>query len=261
MIGRYFLPTGRLLPDQGKLAPASMLPPAESAPSWTWLALLAAIAGHAVFLMLLAESFIAPRPIMQTLPQPVTVSLLSQPAPSPQPRARPEPQPSPAPVKPADKPAPVKRKPPPKPQAKPAPIPKKTMAAPLPEPAAAVSPPPAAAAPIAAAPPKTAGKPAESAKPASLEAPNFNAAYLHNPAPRYPAVSRRLGEEGRVLLRVEVTEQGSPASVSLHASCGSSRLDQAALEAVRQWRFVPAKRDGRNVNAVVIVPVKFSIEG
>jgi len=95
----------------------------------------------------------------------------------------------------------------------------------------------------------------------SYHAPNFNAAYLHNPNPNYPAISRRLGEQGKVLLRVQVTADGTASLVVLHVSSGSERLDQAALEAVKKWRFIPAKRGEQAISASVIVPVRFSIEG
>lgn len=90
---------------------------------------------------------------------------------------------------------------------------------------------------------------------------SFNAAYLQNPAPAYPSISRRLGEQGKVLLSVQVTADGVAGSVELQTSSGSTRLDQAALEAVKKWRFVPAKRGGQAASASVIVPVRFSIEG
>ncbi|HEY8098821.1 MAG TPA: energy transducer TonB [Methylobacter sp.] len=95
----------------------------------------------------------------------------------------------------------------------------------------------------------------------TYQSPNFNAAYLNNPAPDYPSVSRRMGEQGLVLLRVQVTANGATASVELQTGSGSDRLDQAALEAVKKWRFVPAKRGEQPVSASVTVPVSFSIEG
>ncbi|MCI0655214.1 MAG: energy transducer TonB [Methylococcaceae bacterium] len=97
--------------------------------------------------------------------------------------------------------------------------------------------------------------------PASDLAASFNAAYLHNPAPQYPAISRRLGEQGVVLLSVTVTAGGAASSVSIQSSSGWSRLDQAALNCVKDWRFVPARRSGQAVNASVIVPIRFSLEG
>ncbi len=95
----------------------------------------------------------------------------------------------------------------------------------------------------------------------AYQSPSFNAAYLNNPTPDYPSVSRRLGEQGLVLLHVQVTEDGTAGSVTLQTGSGSTRLDQAALEAVKKWRFVPAKRGEQAVSASVVVPVRFSIEG
>jgi protein TonB len=113
--------------------------------------------------------------------------------------------------------------------------------------------------PIASTAATKVSKPADNEQ--SYQSPSFNAAYLNNPAPDYPALSRRLGEQGKVLLHVQVTADGAAASVSLQASSGSSRLDEAALSAVKQWRFVPAKRGGQTVRASVVVPVSFSLEG
>lgn len=93
------------------------------------------------------------------------------------------------------------------------------------------------------------------------QAPSFNAGYLHNPPPKYPAMSRRLGEQGKVLLKVMVSADGGALSVALHASSGFSRLDEAAITAVKDWRFVPAKRSGQTISASVVVPIKFSLGG
>jgi protein TonB len=103
------------------------------------------------------------------------------------------------------------------------------------------------------------------AKDASGEAspelpPSFRAAYLRNPEPHYPAVSRRLAEQGSVQLRVLVTAEGRPARVDLHRSSGFSRLDEAAAAAVREWRFVPAKHGSTPVEAAVIVPIVFRLD-
>lgn len=90
--------------------------------------------------------------------------------------------------------------------------------------------------------------------------PAFNAAYLRNPPPRYPLAARRNSEEGTVLLRVLVTIDGSAARVELDRSSGSTSLDGAALEAVRNWRFVPARRGSQNIEDWVRVPVVFRLE-
>lgn len=90
--------------------------------------------------------------------------------------------------------------------------------------------------------------------------PQFEAAYLNNPRPAYPAMSRRLGEEGRVEVEVQVQPDGLPSKVSLRRSSGFSRLDDAALEAIKRWKFIPAKRNGEAVAASVIVPMPFILE-
>lgn len=92
-----------------------------------------------------------------------------------------------------------------------------------------------------------------------IEPPRFGAAYLNNPAPKYPPVSRRSGEQGRVLLRVLVSEDGLAESVQLDSSSGYEKLDRAAIEAVKKWSFIPAKRSNQPVSAYVLVPVKFSL--
>lgn len=91
----------------------------------------------------------------------------------------------------------------------------------------------------------------------ALTAARFDADYLHNPAPAYPSQSRRLKEEGTVLLLVRVSAEGTPLSVEIRNSSGFERLDEAGLQAVRQWRFVPAKRGSDNVVASVLVPIQF----
>lgn len=93
----------------------------------------------------------------------------------------------------------------------------------------------------------------------AVEPPRFGAAYLNNPAPTYPPVSRRFGEQGRVLLRVLVSENGLAQSVQLDSSSGFEKLDRAAIEAVKKWSFIPAKRSNQPVSAYVLVPVKFSL--
>ncbi|MBX9849339.1 MAG: energy transducer TonB [Rhodocyclaceae bacterium] len=81
-----------------------------------------------------------------------------------------------------------------------------------------------------------------------------------NPAPDYPKVSRALGEQGRVVLKVFVNKSGEASQVSLDQSSGYPRLDEAALAAVQKWRFVPAQRNGALVAAWVYVPLVFTIE-
>jgi protein TonB len=96
---------------------------------------------------------------------------------------------------------------------------------------------------------------------AAVIAPRFDAAYLDNPRPEYPRIARRMGEHGKVTLRVFVSAAGVPEKVEIGASSGSSRLDQAARDAVRQWKFVPARQGDQPVAAWVLVPITFMLEG
>ncbi len=80
-----------------------------------------------------------------------------------------------------------------------------------------------------------------------------------NPAPRYPWISRQRGEQGRVIVTVTVSAKGHPREVGIKRSSGYRRLDEAAVAAVRKWRFVPAKRRGRAVAGRAQVPVTFRL--
>ena len=116
--------------------------------------------------------------------------------------------------------------------------------------------------PIQAAQAETEEKMLPKTEPAVVEKtepPKFGVAYMNNPEPVYPSLSRRRGEEGRVLLRVLVSEEGAATQVSLEKTSGWEQLDEAAIEAVRQWRFIPARKGGQNLSAYVLVPIKFSL--
>lgn len=205
----------------------------DEAPRWL-LALVAAAHGAVLLgLTFPAQQRFAPAQTLQ-------VALVAPPAAVPAP-ARPA----------AAHPAPVPRRA--TPTQEPTPVP----AAPLPSEApareTAPSPAPAAAAAAQAAPAAT--PPA-----AALQPPRFDAAYLNNPRPPYPPLARRLGEEGQATLRVLVTPEGRPERIELAESAGSPRLDEAALEAVRHWRFVPARLGDIAVAAWVRVPIAFRLE-
>jgi len=90
--------------------------------------------------------------------------------------------------------------------------------------------------------------------------PNFSAEYLHNPAPEYPPMAKRRGEQGRVLLRVTVSASGEASVVAVSQSSGYALLDQSALQAVKNWQFVPARFNNHAVVAEVTVPVRFTLE-
>ena len=98
------------------------------------------------------------------------------------------------------------------------------------------------------------------AKNEEIVPPRFGVSYLSNPAPDYPPMSRRIGEEGRVLMKVLVTAEGSAAQVEIEKTSGSERLDKAAMAAVKQWRFIPAKKNNQPLSAYVLVPIKFALD-
>lgn len=114
----------------------------------------------------------------------------------------------------------------------------------------------AAQGPIEAAAGRTAAAPAAPL----IVPPSSSAAHLHNPAPPYPLLSRRLGEQGRVLLRVRIEADGSASAAQIYASSGFVRLDHAAQQAVLRWRFVPGSRNGEAQPMWFLVPIHFVLE-
>jgi protein TonB len=88
---------------------------------------------------------------------------------------------------------------------------------------------------------------------------HFDVAYLVKPQPAYPAMARRLGIEGLVLVRVQVSATGVPEQVSVAQSSGTNALDEEALRAVRESRFEPARRGDTAVAHVVEVPIRFRL--
>jgi protein TonB len=132
------------------------------------------------------------------------------------------------------------------------------LAAPAHAPSPQVAPPPSPEPPV---PLTVVSPPAPPAPAVETTQPIFNADYLDNPAPPYPSLARRNGEQGRVLLRVLVNARGTADEVQVRASSGHSRLDDAARDTVRRWKFVPAKRGAEPVPAWVLIPVSFRLEG
>lgn len=131
------------------------------------------------------------------------------------------------------------------------------VASPLPAKPAPVIEAPLAPAAAIEAPPAPAPRPAG---PVSLSS-ELSVACPERSAPAYPALSRRLGEQGTVILRVELSEHGEVAAAKVNTSSGFPRLDETALAAVRSWRCIPAMRDGQPVRAVALQPFKFVIQG
>ncbi len=96
--------------------------------------------------------------------------------------------------------------------------------------------------------------------PTGLEWPSADADYLQNPRPAYPALSKRLGEQGQVVLRVFIEADGTANKAEIKQSSGFDRLDQAALNSVLRWRYVPGKRAGVAQSMWFNVPVRFVLE-
>jgi protein TonB len=90
--------------------------------------------------------------------------------------------------------------------------------------------------------------------------PSSDADYLSNPKPTYPAMSKRLGEQGQVVVRVLIGADGLPQKSELRQSSGFDRLDDAALATVMKWRYVPGKRDGIAEAMWFNVPITFRLE-
>lgn len=89
--------------------------------------------------------------------------------------------------------------------------------------------------------------------------PSFGAAYLHNPTPSYPTAAKKLRLQGTTIVRVFVSPEGQPKSVALEKTSGVKILDDAAVEAVTHWSFVPARRGNEHISAWVNVPIKFRL--
>ncbi|MGH8617296.1 MAG: TonB family protein [Burkholderiales bacterium] len=137
------------------------------------------------------------------------------------------------------------------------------------EPAPLITAPAAAASNTAPAPAPETIKPQDSGTPAAgnlpatpppaIVPPRFDAAYLRNPKPVYPPAAKLAREEGLIVLRVLVGADGEAEKVELRTSSGSARLDESALEAVRKWKFVPARQGNVPLAMWVNVPVSFGL--
>ncbi len=155
----------------------------------------------------------------------------------------------------------------PQPVAKPTPVePQRVQPQPPVEQAAAPAETPAPASPAAT---NSTPAPAATTAPAQTAAaapdlpdtePDFRAGYLNNPKPAYPMVAHRMGWEGKVVLSVEVLANGLPGQISVRQSSGHEVLDKTALQAVRGWRFVPARHGGQAVTKQVVVPIPFVLK-
>jgi protein TonB len=132
------------------------------------------------------------------------------------------------------------------------------IADPTPAPAAPVG---VVAAPVALAPiaAPVATKPTPAA-PSQVVPPSSDADYLQNTKPMYPLQSKRLGEQGKVIVRVLIGVDGLAQKAEVRSSSGYDRLDQSALATVQSWRYVPGKRGGVAEAMWFNVPINFVLE-
>ncbi len=163
----------------------------------------------------------------------IPVEIMSQFVEPPKPKVDPPPPPPPPPKV-------AKAPPPPRPQAirepKPTPAPQ--------APVGTTEPPPPPAPPAAPTPPAPPALPPAPPAPPAVQLPSSNADYLQNPKAVYPAMSKRLGEQGKVIVKVLVGVDGLPKSAEVKKSSGFDRLDEAAVEYIMKCRFVPGKVNG-----------------
>jgi len=180
--------------------------------------------------------------MLEAMPSPVTETAPPQVESHPHPHVRRTPEPSlpVTPVQHAPTPSPVTVE-----RVEPAPVVQAPVVAPSPP-----SPPVVVATAPASVTP--AGKP-------QVAPAHVDVAYLVKPQPSYPAMARRLGIEGLVLVRVRVSAAGIPEDVSVAQSSKNSALDEEALRAVRESRFEPARRGDTAVAHVVEVPIRFRL--
>ncbi len=196
----------------------------------------------------------------------VPVVLLGEMVEPPRPRVDQPPPPPPPPPSPSPQPAPrvphPPAKPTPPPTSQPLAIADPESAPNAPAGVIAPTPLPPVSEPVAAAPAPPLPAAAASAPPSPprVELPSSDADYLQNPKPSYPALSRRLGEQGKVVVRVLIGVDGTAKQAEIYQSSGYERLDQAALQTVLRWRYVPGKRGGVPEAMWFNVPIHFVLE-
>ncbi|MBD9358661.1 energy transducer TonB [Methylomonas sp. EbA] len=186
----------------------------------------------------------------QPLTMEVSMIAISAPKPSvaPPPPAPPPPEKKPPPKKPEPKPVPKKA--PPIVQKAPEYAPVEPVSEPQPTPVTST----ASSTSVTSTTTSTTATNAEQFTEA-----NFRANYAHNPKPEYPMIAKSRGWQGKVMLRVQVSPEGLSDSVAVERSSGHEMLDESAVEAVKKWKFIPAKRGETPVASSVIVPIIFTL--
>ena len=242
------------------MSPVHSLPPLQSRHVAVTALVVAAHAG----VLWVAHTALRHRPAEVVIPAQVIMELVQAaplqqtapaPAPSPQPQLKKNIAPRPAPV-PVAQPA--------KPTL-PLAVPAKEPSPSAPLGAPAESAPPLVASPTAQAAPAVTKAPAPAASPAPaapprIELPSSQADYLSNPKPPYPPLSKRLREEGKVVVRVLIEPDGTASKAEIRTSSGFDRLDQTALQTALRWRYVPGKRNGTPEAMWFNVPINFVLE-
>jgi protein TonB len=185
-----------------------------------------------------------PKPVEAPPPPPVVHKAVKHEPPPPAPAPRPAPAPMPV-AKPTPEPAP---------QA-PLAAPTQVALAPIAQPVAQAAPPapPAPPAPVVVAK-------AVAAAPVPVELPISDAEYLQNPKPTYPSISRKLREQGKVVVDVLIGPDGTAQQAKVQSSSGFDRLDAAAIATVQRWRYVPGKKGGVATAMWFSVPLNFVLE-
>ena len=221
--------------------------------------IVAAVVGFHLLALWALHTGLLRRAVEMVIPVQVLAELIE----APQPVVAPAP-----PVPPPPQPAP--RQPPPKPLPKPTPRPAPAPMAPAtPDPApplaAAITlPPVTSGAPSTATAPSVAevSSPAPTAAPAPprVDLPSSSADYLNNPPPPYPPLSKRMGEQGQVVVRARIEVNGTASQAEIRTSSGFERLDRAALETVKRWRYVPGKRGGVPEAMWFNIPIRFVLD-
>lgn len=185
------------------------------------------------------QSGLLKRVVEVVVPAQILMEFVAPASPPPAPRATPQPKTPPKKVT-VKQPTPVT----PTPTVTPQPAPTPLAIAP-----SANTPAPTAAAPTAVSATQTnvtgnSNAPAAPPAPPRVELPSSDADYLNNAKPAYPAISKRLGEQGRVVVRVFIDAEGQASQASVKQSSGFDRLDQASVETALKWRYAPGKRAG-----------------
>ncbi|HEX7874865.1 MAG TPA: energy transducer TonB [Sphingobium sp.] len=212
---------------------------------WNWRAIGGAVALEALLLAAVIQMGIFP--VNRTIrEEPVVMKLIPI---TPPPQAQSQPTPPDMPEKPVVKPevnTPVVA---PKPEVvlRPTPSPISTaIEAPAPQPSPVES---RAPSPVAAP-----------AAPGPVNVTNLGTNIINGAAPRYPMEARTKREQGVVVLRLMLSEQGRVTDISVHKSSGFPSLDKAAVDAVRRWRWSPLIRDGKAVAITGLVQIPFVLK-